>query len=607
MDSRADGFALASAARWVNEKRMVFAGAAGILLGGLFMLVLSPAAGQAQTLSPFVSGAWSGNVTATSATVCIRLGAAGQRVRLVVGTTEHLSPALYSAAVDSSAATGQVVALAMQGLQPNTAYFYGVEVAGGLRTEPISRGRFRTFPQGAGSFKIALVGDGDYRDADQRVYSAVQAEDPLLLLYNGDLHYLDLKSTAPEDYRAAYDAVLNHPAQGALWRSAPIAYMWDDHDFAGGDNSNGTAAGTEAVRTAYREYVPHYPLAVGDGTIAQAFTVGRVRVIMTDLRSASGPATAVEAEAKSRLGAAQKAWFKQELIGARDAGMPLTIWLCSVPWIAPAAVGDDSWGGYATERTEIADFIRDNRIKNVVVYGGDMHAMAYDDGTHSDYASGGGAPLVVLHAAPLTREGNIKGGPYTAGPFVGSQQYGLLEVTDNGGATIQCRFSAKRVGEGAKMVLPFSASVGSIDPRGGPVPGTSAERVLLNLAARGRISSPVDTLIAGFVIGGRSARTILLRGVGPSLAAFGVNDAVPLPMLSLYRGSTLLASNENWGLLDAGRLTAVFDQVGAFRFLGPGSRDAALLLSLEPGSYTAQASSPNGTLGSVLLEIYEVP
>jgi hypothetical protein len=102
-------------------------------------------------------------------------------------------------------------------------------------------------------------------------------------------------------------------------------------------------------------------------------------------------------------------------------------------------------------------------------------------------------------------------------------------------------------------------------------------------------------------------RNILMRAVGPSLRAFGVTDPVPFPMLSLYRGSTLVASNENWGLLDATRLTAAFDRVGAFRFLGTESRDAALLLTLEPGSYTLQVSSLTGVPGAVLLEVYEVP
>ena len=392
-----------------------------------------------------------------------------------------------------------------------------------------------------------------------------------------------------------------------MFRSAPVAYMWDDHDFSGGNDSDGTAPGGATARTAYRERVPHYPIGPTDGTIGQAFTVGRVRIIMTDLRSASTPATQPDGPGKTKLGAAQKAWFKQELVAARDAGFPLIIWASPEPWVVAPTAGDDSWGGYATERNELANFIRDNRIRNLVVFSGDMHALAYDDGTHSDYATGGGAPLIVLHSTPLTRDGNLKGGPYTVGPFLGSQQYGILEVTDTGGSTIQCQFRGMRVNEGSKFIVQFSSSAASVETRSGAPADTAAERVLVNISARGRLTSSGDALTAGFVVASKGPRTLLMRAVGPSLAAFGVNDAIALPMISLYRGSALVASNENWGLLDAARLTAAFDRVGAFRLSGTGSRDAALLLTLDPGAYTVQATNLARAAGSVLLEVYEVP
>ncbi len=576
-----------------------------LCLLSLFLLV---PLGRAQTaVSPFVSGAWSGNISPTSATVCIRLSAAGQRVRLAVSINEQLSSAVFSDTVTTAAAAGNVVTLDISGLQADTGYFYGIEVGGVLRAESNSRGRFRTFPQGAGSFKIALLGDGDYRDPDHRVYDAVLAEDPLLLLLNGDLHYSDLNTTNADDYRGAYDNVLRHPVQGRLLRGVPLAYMWDDHDFAGGNNTNGSAVGAAAARVVYGGYVPHYPLRTGDATIGQAFTVGRVRIIMTDGRTASVPPTTVESASKTRLGAVQKAWFKQELVSARDAGFPLIIWLNPTPWIGPATLGEDSWAGYATERTEIANFLKENRIRNLVIYSGDLHALAYDDGSHSDYATGGGAPLIVMHAAPLTRDPNNKGGPYTAGPFLGTQQYGILDVTDTGGTTIQCTFSGKRLGEGAKFIFQFSASAAAIEPRVALTLATVADRALVNISARGRINTPTDALTVGFVVAGQRSRNVLIRAVGPSLAAFGVTDAVPLPMISLYKGPTLIASNENWGLLDSARLTAAFDRAGAFRYLSTSSRDAAMYLSLEPGAYTMQATSTTGVVGSVIVEAYEVP
>lgn len=566
---------------------------------------LGGAALSAQSPSPFVSGVWCGNVTPTRASVCVRLADSGLRVRLAVGTGGRLSPALYSAPVISSADAGNVVRLDIDGLQPATEYVYGIEVAGVLREETLSRGRFSTFPEGAASFRLAFGSCGDWRVPDSRAYDAIAGEQPLLFLTLGDLHYSDTATTVAEDYRHNYDAVLRHPHQGALYRSLAMAYMWDDHDFTGND-SDGTSPGGATARAVYRAYVPHYPLNVPDGSIGQAFTVGRVRVIMTDLRSASHPSSDPESDRKTRLGAAQKAWFKRELLAARDAGFPLILWTSSVPWIRPAEIGQDSWAGWATERTELANFLRDQRVRNVVMLAGDMHALAYDDGTHSDYATGGGAPLVVLHASPLNSPPGSKGGPYTAGPIEGTAHYGLLEVTDTGGPTIQARFLAKRAGEGAKLVLPFSAG-----PEGIVIPGLPASPgghgpAFVNVSSRGRISAPGESLIVGLVVGGTTERQVLVRAVGSSLAAFGVTDALPRPNLRLYRGATVLASNDDWAKADARRLAEAFDRAGAFP-LSAASRDAALLLTLEPGVYTLEATGLGGTVGTVLVETYGVP
>lgn len=560
----------------------------------------------AQTASPFVSGVWCGNVTPTSATVSVRLNAAGLRVRLAVSGNENLSPAVFSPALTTSANSGNVVTLDIAGLQPATDYDYGIEVAGVLRTETISRGKFRTFPQGASSFRLAFASCGDTNDKDQRAFDAILAEQPLLFVHMGDLTYADTNSTVAEDYRRNYDSVLNHANQGALFRRVPTAYMWDDHDFAGND-SNNTAIGTATARSVYRDTVPHYPINVSGGSVAQAFTVGRVRVVMTDLHSAATPSTTAESANKTRMGAAQKAWFKQELLGARDAGFPLILWVNTSPWIGAAQLGSDSWAGYATERTELANFFKENRIANLVLLSGDMHALAFDDGSNSDYAIGGGAPLVVLQAAPLTRPGEPKGGPYSAGPLMATAQYGILEVTDAGGPTIQCRFTGKRVSEGAKLVFQFNASTNGIVPTGVSGPAGVSDRAFVNISTRAQLTGTGDGLIVGFVIGGTSSRSVLMRAIGPTLAFFGVADPLPRPSLSVFRGTTVIASNDDWNINDPVRLTAAFDRVGAFRLQGGTSRDAALLVTLAPGAYTLQVTGAGGSAGTVVVEAYEVP
>src|SRR4051794_2111570 len=102
-----------------------------------FVLALAIAA-FGQNSGPFIGGAWSGNVSPTGATVSIRLNTSGQRVRLQVSRQETLSPGLFSSAATTAANLGNTVKLTVQGLEPDTDYYYGVEVAGVLRAETIS-------------------------------------------------------------------------------------------------------------------------------------------------------------------------------------------------------------------------------------------------------------------------------------------------------------------------------------------------------------------------------------------------------------------------------------------------------------------------------------
>jgi hypothetical protein len=388
--------------------------------------------------------------------------------------------------------------------------------------------------------------------------------------------------------------------------------MWDDHDFCG-NNSNTQSLGRDTARAAYEERTPHYPIAqTAGGTMAQAFTIGRVRVIITDLRSGADDPTVAESASKSHLGLAQKNWFKQELISSRDAGFPLILWVSSNPWIGALnpAEDTDNWSGYATERVELANFIRDNHVSNLVVLAGDMHALAYDDGTHSDYATGGGAPITVLQAAALTQAGSVKGGPYTAGPFPGDQQYGILEVYDTGGPSIACRYLGKRVGEGTKVSYIFSTSA----------PASVAD-AFVNISMLSHVNGAGDTMVSGFVVSGHGPQAVLVRAVGPTLSAFGVADALARPRLTVYQGDRVVATNEGWGAggtsattLSAGpviatsvsALTSAFDRAGAFRFTDSTSRDSAVLLTLAPGAYTVQVTSGDAQPGAALLEVYDL-
>ncbi len=129
---------------------------------------------------------------------------------------------------------------------------------------------------------------------------------------------------------------------------------------------------------------------------------------------------------------------------------------------------------------------------------------------------------------------------------------------------------------------------------------------LVNASARTQVGIGANQLIAGFTIVGTAAKTVLVRAVGPTLAGFGVAGALADPTLTVLSNRGPLATNDNWSADSGSAVAQTANAVGAFA-LPSGSRDAALLLTLAPGSYTAQIAGVRDTTGVALVEIYEVP
>jgi hypothetical protein len=177
------------------------------------------------------------------------------------------------------------------------------------------------------------------------------------------------------------------------------------------------------------------------------------------------------------------------------------------------------------------------------------------------------------------------------------------------------------------LVIPFVTSadagtyaVTAVDPLALTVPsqslilGVGPTDRLLNLSTRSLVGPGADqTLISGFVVAANSSgKKLILRAVGPTLAAFGVANPLRAPVLRVFDG--------NGKLYEAGfvypavvggptyesDLADSLARAGAFP-LPPGSRDAVAMMPFVAGSYTAQVTSGDGTTGTVLLEIYEVP
>jgi len=137
--------------------------------------------------------------------------------------------------------------------------------------------------------------------------------------------------------------------------------------------------------------------------------------------------------------------------------------------------------------------------------------------------------------------------------------------------------------------------------------GASPGQELVNLSSRAFAGSGENSLIAGVVVNGAAPKRLLIRAAGPALAQFGVAGTLASPQLTLYSGSAAIAQNAGWSSsADASAIAQAAASVGAFAY-APGSADAAIIINLPPGAYTAQVTGVGGASGISLVEVYEVP
>ena len=325
------------------------------------------------------------------------------------------------------------------GLDPDARYFVSVENASGVR-DPSYVGSFRTPPSGPHSFGFASASCSDTGSNGlifDRIRERVEADEISFFMHTGDIHYRGIDTNEELRFHAAFDEVFLQPRQNALWRICPMPYMWDDHDY-GPNDSDRDSPSRQAAIAAYRRRVPSYPLVRSGAEDAPyySFVRGRVRFIVTDVRSERAQKGEFNSADPQQVAftATQRDWLFAEMLAAQAADQAI-IWVNTKPWVADITNGADHWGGYDAARQEIASFINTNSLnRRVAILSGDMHAVAYDDGTSVNNPAG----LRVMQAAPLEQTRSAKGGPYTTGPFPTSgttiSGYGVIDVTDETGS-----------------------------------------------------------------------------------------------------------------------------------------------------------------------------
>jgi hypothetical protein len=124
---------------------------------------------------------------------------------------------------------------------------------------------------------------------------------------------------------------------------------------------------------------------------------------------------------------------------------------------------------------------------------------------------------------------------------------------------------------------------------------------LLNISTRGLVGTGQSVMIGGFVIEGSEPRTVAITAKGPSLAAFGINNAIADPQITLYRGQQIIGTNDSLSDLDPIERDAII--LAGIAPTDPS--EPAMAVSLDPGPYTVRVTNNAGAEGVGLIEVFD--
>lgn len=432
----------------------------------------------------------------TDAAVSVRTTVATS-VRLQVSTSSTFASGIISGSPVTPNAQGDSQ-LTVSGLTAGTSYYYriGMTVSGTETFSAASTVPFKSAPTGQTSFAFSFAACANATDSASMAAIAARGDD--LFLHLGDLYYADSSGTSLANFRAQMVAKIEATNHASVFSATPTSYSPSDHDGMNNDSTAGSdATAWTNWNAAYRELFPTLDLP-GTAGVYRTFTWGRVRFIQLDTRSFASNPTDADTSAKTRLGATQKQWLKDTITAATE---PAIVVIQDSVWHGTADPVSDDWLGHITERNELRDFFIASG-KNIGMLGGDMHAVAADDGTNA-----AGLKFLFM-AAPLNNTASQKGGPYTAGPYPASgtavvQQYGRVVVTDNG-SSIDFAFTGYSSDNTSRVTLTKTLTLASSATAAGGI----------TLGGSSTTSAPVTAPGGGITLGGTATARAATTAAG---------------------------------------------------------------------------------------------
>jgi hypothetical protein len=540
-------------------------------------------------------------------------------------------------------ATGVPSVVTLDGLDPDTAYFYRIRhrAAGTTAYTAASEARFVTQRAKGKAFTFVIEADPHHLDNEPAVWKAalanMLADQPDFLIDIGDTFmdekygystYAELVQTR-KDVRAGYFGTVGH--------SLPLFLVNGNHDPELGwlikpatPQENLAAWGVKARQYYYPNPVPggfYSGATVNDPYLGAprdayyAFEWGDALFISLDPFWYSSQGTS-----KSKdpwlwtLGRAQYDWLKATLEKSKATfkfvfmhhivgGSFDTLARGGVefaPYFEWGGKNMDDTPGFAAKRPgwpmPIQDLLLANNV-NVVFHGHDHLYIKQDLDTNGD-----GVPELIYQEVPQpcrTNQNTSSATPYgyRVGVMYPSSGHLRVRVTPQQ-ATV----------EYVRVVIPTDTRAGvpngtvqhSYTIKAASAPPAAPSR-LVNLSVRSSTGAGNDSLIVGLVVGGSGGNLpVLMRAAGPTLGSFGVPGVLADPVLTLNGSNgAVISSNDDWSTgSNPAAISAAATQAGAFPFPN-NSRDSALIAALAPGAYTARVDGKSAATGIALMEAYQ--
>ncbi|MCG3164405.1 MAG: hypothetical protein POELPBGB_00159 [Bacteroidia bacterium] len=411
----------------------------------IFVLCISLSYVLTSVAQNILFGPVTGAVTHASARVFVRSNQAGE-VQIQLDTDQNFTnPPTFADSIRTLKDTSTIISV--NGLQPSTVYYCRYFIN---QQQDTIESSFKTFPQPGSATDFSFAFGSCMKGADMTpLFNVMSSHQPDLFIQLGDFTYPDAEDDFSQQFdlvTASYHAKYSYPGIIPVLRTTPIAYVYDDHDYADNNTSrntqalDGTYTGPNGLETVlmdvplgsderansingWLDYFPGYNAVDTSEGLYHSFKIGNAEFFFLDNRSARSPnneaffydSTDVSfpwefspPPGHTILGAEQMQWLLNGLasstakwkfllsgttfnkalkriitVGLGFQRNTLNIGGSGGSGMTMATGFADGWPGFPADQDTLINFIRINNIRNVILLSGDTHTSAMDDGTNS--------------------------------------------------------------------------------------------------------------------------------------------------------------------------------------------------------------------------------